>query len=162
MTTTRATLVLTFSLLLALPASATTADDRNTPAKQRLGATPAAKAATAPAPAPVAAAPTRRVIMDSRTLRQKPRDRPLVPDDLGTEEARDVRAINATRGTWQSYLAYTTPEIGSAHRPGFTWTLPPPRRTAIEKAKERERRAASATPAELLHVPQNETARKRR
>lgn len=71
--------------------------------------------------------------------------------DVDREAAEAIMAINATRGTWQSYLLYTTPEMKvPTSRPGFIITLPPPSRKELERRRQRmaaaEKAAAERAP----------------
>jgi hypothetical protein len=57
--------------------------------------------------------------------------------DLGEEEAANIKAINATRGTYQSYLLYTWPALPTKlFHPGFTITLGPPSKKALHSRRE--------------------------
>jgi hypothetical protein len=101
------------------------------------GETPAA----APRPVPTATldagvqeqtAGGRRVIADSQTLVWRAGDRRrgvLTVSDLSRDEAANIERINATRGTYQSYLLATREDLPvRLFHPGFTITLPPPRK----------------------------------
>ena len=83
------------------------------------------------------------VIADSNSLsfRQSRKEDAKLLSDVDREESETIFRMNATRGTWQSYLLYTTPEMKvPASRPGFTITLGPPSRQELER--RRQKRAA--------------------
>ena len=97
--------------------------------------------------------PGRVVIADSAALsfRQSQAADTKMLSDFDREEAETIRRINATRGTWQSYLLYTAPEMKvPTSRPGFIITLPPPSRKELERRRRlmasREKAAADRAP----------------
>jgi len=95
--------------------------------------------------------PGAHVVADAGTLilQADSQHGPKTLADLGREEAEVIRAINAKRGTYQSYLLYTAPEHGSVRlfHPGFTITLPPPRQRVIEAAREGKGTDGTQAPA---------------
>jgi hypothetical protein len=95
------------------------------------------------------------VIADSNSLsfRQSRKSDVRQLSDLDREETETIMRINATRGTWQSYLLYTTPEMKvPASRPGFIITLPPPNRKELER-RRRERAEAEQAVAAMAPQP---------
>jgi hypothetical protein len=107
--------------------------------------------------------PGRVVIADSNSLsfHQNRKSDTKLLSDLDREDAETIMRINATRGTWQSYLLYTTPEMKvPTSRPGFIITLPPPSRKELERRRrlmvEAERAAADRAPQP---APEPSTAR---
>jgi hypothetical protein len=74
--------------------------------------------------------------------------------DLDREEAETIMRINRTRGTWQSYLLYTTPEMKvPAILPGFTITLPPPSRKELERRRQAAEGPAAGEPTAAPATP---------
>jgi len=123
------------------------------------------RAADAPAPAatsaPAAELPTgfqvvesdgRRVIADSQSLAFRTgqaRRGPRTVSDFSADEAANIRRINETRGTYQSYLLATREDLPvRLFHEGFIITLPPPRKRAPAAATEDETAAAPAPPAQ--------------
>ena len=97
-------------------------------------------AASAPSPK---GRPARRLIADSQALvfeaSHVPPPKPLA--DFGEEQARVIQEINRTRGTYQSYLLYTSEDLGLIlFNPGATITLGP------SGPRPRARRRDAATP----------------
>ncbi len=113
----------------------------------------ASVAAAADGSEPAASRGATVVIADSNSLsfRQSRKADTKQLSALDREEAETIMAMNATRGTWQSYLLYTTPEMKvPTSRPGFIITLPPPSRKELERRRrersEREKAAAGRLP----------------
>ena len=78
--------------------------------------------------------------------------------DVDREAAETIMAINRTRGTWQSYLGYTTPEMKvPLLKPGFTFTFGPPSKEELERRRraqaKAERRAADRAPEPAARPP---------
>lgn len=112
-------------------------------------------APTAGAGEPAAAEPAggRVVIADSNQLVYRASDEEGVKllSDVDREAAETIMEINRTRGTWQSYLGYTSPELKvPLLEPGFTFTFGPPSRKELERRRrasaEAERKAAERAP----------------
>jgi len=82
----------------------------------------------------------RRVIADSQSLTWRTgaaRPTRLTVTDLSPDEAANIERINATRGTYQSYLLATREDLPTRlFHPGFTITLPPPRKRAPPPEEE--------------------------
>ena len=93
------------------------------------------------------------VIADSRLVFRANEDSGVrMLSDIDREVAETIMRINRTRGTWQSYLLYTTPEMKvPASQPGFTFTLPPPSRAELER---RRRAQSDAEKREAARAPQ--------
>lgn len=132
----RLSLALLGTLVLSLPGAALAGDEPVT---------------AQPQPAPSRAGAV--VIADSNSLsfRQSRKADAKMLSDIDREQAETIMSINATRGTWQSYLLYTTPEMKvPASQPGFIITLPPPSRKELERRRreraEIERAAADRAP----------------
>ena len=120
-----------------------------------LAAAPAS-AGDEPAPAPT---PDRVVIADSTELVYRATDErsQKLLSDVDRDAAETIMAINRTRGTWQSYLGYTSPELKvPLLRPGFTFTFGPPSRKELERRRrvqdEARRKAADHAPEPIAEV----------
>jgi hypothetical protein len=99
----------------------------------------------------------RRVIADSNELvyqaGQGGRE-PQSVDLMDEEEVQILRSINATRGTWQNYLGYTTVEMKvPLLRPGFTITLPPPSKRTRAKEEAAKKRGLPISEARAESTP---------
>jgi len=126
----RIALVLGAALLLAAaPAVVPPSPTSAAPAAAKADALP-------PAPQPVAEE-ERTVVADSQVLvyRAGADGGTRTLEDLGRDEARVIWDINETRGTYQSYLLYAQDDLPMPLlAPGFTITLPPPRKRVAENA----------------------------
>lgn len=74
----------------------------------------------------------RRLVADTQTLVFRASDAPpgaKTLSDIDAREAKVIEQINRKRGTYQSYLLYTSEDLPTRFfHPGFIITLPPPKK----------------------------------
>ena len=110
---------------------------------------------------PAVSRPGAVVIADSNSLsfRQSRKSDAKLLSDIDREESETIMRMNATRGTWQSYVLYTTPEMKvPTSKPGFIFTLPPPSRKELER-RRRERAEVERAAADRAPQPAPEAAK---